>query len=1089
MHVSAAWRGLVNWLVSEISRWSSQLMFMVFGTFSNFSGSGAGLATRSSRTPRGRTPREDVIRPREKASFCEPPAATGICGTRESLHHIMCHAPPSRHAFSELDSFARLPQPLAANVREMLEQVQGDGDHDASEVQRWRMVAQQLADEVAERDVRLQALASHGAAREAKLHQVLDLLHSLSVSVRGSGDADTPSAVEEHASAWDTSRLSVRLPEDAKRQGVKPSDVNVMVVHDGRFELRMLEIMCERAGFASIHACSSGEMALQQLAAGQRPQLVLCGMQHGDSALEGITILEQLRGVLANDAAIVIVTTNATPQLVERCLMHDADSVVDRPLRSERQLLSLLHFIARRQRTARVAVERVANLHESILRVEADLKSMLASSPTSSAASLHGPFESQTPYRDVGQASERGRSLPMSDPAEVRSTFSKLGTPTLEVQTAAEAGESPCSSKKGSPSGRAVKFGEAWLDERLMERTTELLMPLVTGLAASSASPNGVRLSGARSPGAGGSRSPGAGGARSLGAGGARSPGKPPRPLLRKGDSGDLRSMLLHRAVHNGASDHTDVASMREASEHEAATRRRHSAPGAVNGDGVGGAAVRRPSALCRLCEQRVDGDDLGSHVHTCAAWLALRRAQYERNAELRELLERMQAVARRRLSDALVVMLGQLRAHLRKIGQLQQLCRDACSECASSADTVMHHIGALSALFVSDVFRSQLEGDVEADYFSQELRALIGEKVAAVKEMVHACPETLDAPMPASLIGVPTLRDFHLLRRIARGGFGSVWVARKVSSGDVFALKVLRKDGQRRMKRIEDLILRQHTSNYLVRGYFSFATEHHVVFALEYCPGGDLDTALKHMGCIPEGMAQFYFAEALLGLRYLHSEGVLHHDIKPQNMLISATGHLKLADFGLSATMHAKYRVGTLPYVAPETLRGEPGTCAIDMWSYGVVLLEVLTGERPFACGPSCSVQNMLASIEQRMNSNGAWQPCRSAMLGMTDAAMQLCVALLVMAPDQRPLTEAVQRHPFFDGLQFDELQTKDPPFLPRLGGPADSSYFEATPGYCADAEDPSDEFSDGTDNGDPDANSFKGGIHSEHLIRLSLQ
>ena len=82
--------------------------------------------------------------------------------------------------------------------------------------------------------------------------------------------------------------------------------------------------------------------------------------------------------------------------------------------------------------------------------------------------------------------------------------------------------------------------------------------------------------------------------------------------------------------------------------------------------------------------------------------------------------------------------------------------------------------------------------------------------QVSAVKSMISVCPEALDAPLPKSLIGVPSLRDFTLLRQVGRGGYGSVWVARKNSSGDIFALKAVRRAVQPRMKRVEDIIFKQ---------------------------------------------------------------------------------------------------------------------------------------------------------------------------------------------------------------------------------------------------------------------------------------
>ena len=118
---------------------------------------------------------------------------------------------------------------------------------------------------------------------------------------------------------------------------------------------------------------------------------------------------------------------------------------------------------------------------------------------------------------------------------------------------------------------------------------------------------------------------------------------------------------------------------------------------------------------------------------------------------------------------------------------------------------------------------------------------------------------------------------------------------------------------------KIEDTILQKHQSPHLIHGYFSFATATHDFLVLEYMPGGDLSTMLMRLGFVAEPMARFYVLEVLLGLRYLHEQSVLHHDIKPSNVLIAGSGHIKLADFGLSSSMKLQSSSkGTLPYLYP---------------------------------------------------------------------------------------------------------------------------------------------------------------------------
>ena len=137
----------------------------------------------------------------------------------------------------------------------------------------------------------------------------------------------------------------------------------------------------------------------------------------------------------------------------------------------------------------------------------------------------------------------------------------------------------------------------------------------------------------------------------------------------------------------------------------------------------------------------------------------------------------------------------------------------------------------------------------------------------------------------------------------------------------------------------LEHAILAKHDSEFLVRAFYSFRSAHHVYFALEYMPGGDLSSMLAECGCIAEQSAAFYVAETLLGMHYLHTKRILHRDIKPSNVLISESGHIKLADFGLSTSMLQHKKCGTLPYVAPEVLRDGSASEALDHWAVGVLL------------------------------------------------------------------------------------------------------------------------------------------------------
>ena len=130
--------------------------------------------------------------------------------------------------------------------------------------------------------------------------------------------------------------------------------------------------------------------------------------------------------------------------------------------------------------------------------------------------------------------------------------------------------------------------------------------------------------------------------------------------------------------------------------------------------------------------------------------------------------------------------------------------------------------------------------------------------------------------------------------------------------------------------------------------------------FVTEYVPGGMLFNHLRKQEMFSEKMARFYAAETLLGLEHLHEQRILYRDLKPENVLICASGHIKLCDFGLAAVgisasathISASGRpvlVGTTEYMAPEVVRQQTCGQAVDLWALGVLLFEMMTGEAPW--------------------------------------------------------------------------------------------------------------------------------------------
>ncbi|KAL6060878.1 Serine/threonine-protein kinase greatwall [Balamuthia mandrillaris] len=172
---------------------------------------------------------------------------------------------------------------------------------------------------------------------------------------------------------------------------------------------------------------------------------------------------------------------------------------------------------------------------------------------------------------------------------------------------------------------------------------------------------------------------------------------------------------------------------------------------------------------------------------------------------------------------------------------------------------------------------------------------------------------DIIAAPPPSSISGRHqhygtrvTVHDFEKIKLISRGAFGKVYLARKKKTGDLYAIKMLKKDDMVRKNMVEHVmaerdIMASTRNPFVVKLYYAFQSERYLYLVMEYLIGGDLASLLQNLGYFDEDMARQYTAETVLALEYLHSCGIVHRDLKPDNMLISNKGHIKLTDFGLS--------------------------------------------------------------------------------------------------------------------------------------------------------------------------------------------
>jgi serine/threonine-protein kinase RIM15 len=152
-----------------------------------------------------------------------------------------------------------------------------------------------------------------------------------------------------------------------------------------------------------------------------------------------------------------------------------------------------------------------------------------------------------------------------------------------------------------------------------------------------------------------------------------------------------------------------------------------------------------------------------------------------------------------------------------------------------------------------------------------------------------------------------PSIKDFEIVKPISKGAFGSVYLAKKKSTGEYFAIKVLKKADMVAKNQVTNvkaeraIMMWQGESDFVAKLYWTFSSKDYLYLVMEYLNGGDCASLIKVLGALPEDWAKKYLAEVVLGVEHLHSRGIIHRDLKPDNLLIDPKGHLKLTDFGLS--------------------------------------------------------------------------------------------------------------------------------------------------------------------------------------------
>ncbi|KAK8871030.1 Serine/threonine-protein kinase 38 [Tritrichomonas musculus] len=315
---------------------------------------------------------------------------------------------------------------------------------------------------------------------------------------------------------------------------------------------------------------------------------------------------------------------------------------------------------------------------------------------------------------------------------------------------------------------------------------------------------------------------------------------------------------------------------------------------------------------------------------------------------------------------------------------------------------------------------------------------------------------------------------QFIKIKLIGQGAFGDVWAVKGIEDNKVYAMKVLKKSEVVSKNQIINIlaerdILIQPDNPWSVQLYYSFTDAQHLYYVMEFLPGGDLMNLLIKKGIFTETETQFFIAETLMAINSFHKNGYIHRDIKPDNLLLTKDGHIRLIDFGLStkkdrnadpliklidehpeafqnlgddndnSSRRKRSRVhslvGTTDYMAPEVFLGQAYTQKVDFWSIGAIMYEMLFGCPPFVADNVRETAFKIVRWRQTLEF-----PSEPAV---SQDAIDLIQNLLCDV-EHRLDFDSIINHPFFTGIDWNKLHEMQSPYIPPIKDELDMSNFD---------------------------------------------